>query len=165
MLVSFINVILWFCAISLLLQLLFYTSIVNLNSQVGDNHKVLWTCRFVGTHRPGLLILKRTKESIEMRDSIFHSATIYANALMHVGTTVDIFLRENMRTKESIEMRDSIFHSATIYANALMHVGTTVDIFLRENMDWLSKATNWAKFCATTGLGVIHRGHLKQGDY
>nr|GEX59037.1 26S proteasome non-ATPase regulatory subunit 1 homolog A-like [Tanacetum cinerariifolium] len=125
MLVSFINVILWFCAISLLLQLLFYTSIVNLNSQVGDNHKVLWTCRFVGTHRPDLLILKRTKESIEMRDSIFHGATIYANALMHVGTTVDIFLR--------------------------------------ENMDWLSKATNWAKFGATTGLGVIHRGHLKQG--
>ncbi|GKA13574.1 26S proteasome non-ATPase regulatory subunit 1 homolog A-like protein, partial [Tanacetum coccineum] len=67
------------------------------------------------------------------------------------------------RTKESIEMRDSIFHSATIYANALMHVGTTIDIFLRENMDWLSKATKVAKIGATTGLGVIHRGHLKQG--
>ncbi|GJW13463.1 26S proteasome non-ATPase regulatory subunit 1 homolog A-like protein [Tanacetum coccineum] len=67
------------------------------------------------------------------------------------------------RTKESIETRDIIFHGATIYANALMHVGTTVDTFLRENMDWLSKATNWAKFGATTGLGVIHSGHLKQG--
>ncbi|GKC03534.1 26S proteasome non-ATPase regulatory subunit 1 homolog A-like protein [Tanacetum coccineum] len=67
------------------------------------------------------------------------------------------------RTKELIEMRDIIFHSATIYANALMHVGTTIDIFLRENMDWLSKATKVAKIGATTGLGVIHRGHLKQG--
>ncbi len=35
--------------------------------------------------------------------------------------------------------------------------GTTVDMFLRENMDWLSRATNWAKFSATAGLGVIHR--------
>ena len=35
--------------------------------------------------------------------------------------------------------------------------GTTVDQFLRENMDWLSRATNWAKFSATAGLGVIHR--------
>jgi hypothetical protein len=25
-----------------------------------------------------------------------------------------------------------------------------------------SRATNWAKFAATAGLGVIHRGHLSQ---
>ena len=60
-------------------------------------------------------------------------------------------------------MRNSVCHSATIYANALMHAGTTVDTFLRENLEWLSRATNWAKFSATAGLGVIHRGHLRQG--
>uniref|UniRef100_A0A2P2MRE3 26S proteasome non-ATPase regulatory subunit 1 homolog n=1 Tax=Rhizophora mucronata TaxID=61149 RepID=A0A2P2MRE3_RHIMU len=65
--------------------------------------------------------------------------------------------------KQSIEMRNSVCHSATIYANAIMHAGTTVDTFLRENLDWLSRATNWAKFSATAGLGVIHRGHLRQG--
>ncbi|XP_076924514.1 26S proteasome non-ATPase regulatory subunit 1 homolog A-like [Bidens hawaiensis] len=65
--------------------------------------------------------------------------------------------------KQSIEMRNSVCHSATIYANALMHAGTTVDTFLRENLDWLSRATNWAKFSATAGLGVIHHGHLQQG--
>ncbi|KAI0492395.1 hypothetical protein KFK09_026666 [Dendrobium nobile] len=65
--------------------------------------------------------------------------------------------------KQSVEMRNSVCHSATICANALMHAGTTVDTFLRENLDWLSRATNWAKFSATAGLGVIHRGHLKQG--
>lgn len=27
----------------------------------------------------------------------------------------------------------------------------------------MSKATSWAKFSATAGLGVIHRGHLQQG--
>ncbi|KAM3268483.1 hypothetical protein P3S67_031424 [Capsicum chacoense] len=35
--------------------------------------------------------------------------------------------------------------------------------FLRENLDWLSRATDWAKFSATAGLGVIHCGHLQQG--
>jgi 26S proteasome regulatory subunit N2 len=30
-------------------------------------------------------------------------------------------------------------------------------------LDWLSKASNWSKFSATAGLGVIHRGNLTQG--
>ena len=59
-------------------------------------------------------------------------------------------------------MRNSVSHSAIIFANALMHCGTTVDSFLRDNLDWLSRATNWAKFSATAGLGVIHRGHLAE---
>ncbi|KAL8162880.1 hypothetical protein V2J09_014369 [Rumex salicifolius] len=67
------------------------------------------------------------------------------------------------RIKQSVEMRNSVCHSATIHANAIMHAGTTVDTFLRENLDWLSRATNWAKFSATAGLGVIHKGHLQQG--
>eukprot|EP00249_Psilotum_nudum_P023630 c28942_g1_i2 orf=532-3591(-) len=65
--------------------------------------------------------------------------------------------------KQSVEIRNSVCHSATIYSNALMHAGTTVDTFLRENLEWLSRATNWAKFSATAGLGVIHKGHLQQG--
>lgn len=66
-------------------------------------------------------------------------------------------------TKTAVESRNSVCHSATIFANAIMHAGTTVDTFLRENLDWLSRATNWAKFSAIAGLGVIHRGHLQQG--
>ena len=60
------------------------------------------------------------------------------------------------------QVRNSVCHSAAIFANAIMHSGTTVDAFLRENLEWLSRATNWAKFSATAGLGVIHRGHLAQ---
>lgn len=43
-----------------------------------------------------------------------------------------------------------------------MHAGTTSDIFLRENLEWLSRASNWSKFSATAGLGVIHKGYLEQ---
>lgn len=49
-------------------------------------------------YRSDLLVLKTIKQSIEMRNSVCHSATIYANALMHAGTTVDTFLRENLVT-------------------------------------------------------------------
>lgn len=61
-----------------------------------------------------------------------------------------------------MQARLSVCHSAIIFANAVMHKGTTVDAFLRENLEWLSRATNWAKFSATAGLGVIHSGHLAQ---
>jgi 26S proteasome regulatory subunit N2 len=43
-----------------------------------------------------------------------------------------------------------------------MHCGTTSDQFLRDNLDWLGRATNWAKFTATSSLGVIHKGHEKE---
>lgn len=66
-------------------------------------------------------------------------------------------------TKSILEPRNSVTHSATIFANAIMNAGTTRDSFLRENLEWLSRATNWAKFSAASGLGVIHKGHLNEG--
>lgn len=63
----------------------------------------------------------------------------------------------------AVDNRQVTLHGSMVLSNALMHAGTTVDSFLRENLDWLSRATNWAKFSATAGLGVIHRGHITQG--
>jgi 26S proteasome regulatory subunit N2 len=51
-------------------------------------------------------------------------------------------------------------HSAVTFANGFMHSGTSYDTFLRENMEWLSRATNWAKFSATSALGSLHQGQL-----
>ena len=64
--------------------------------------------------------------------------------------------------KAGVEPRNGVCHAATVFSNAIMHCGTGVDTFLRENLDWLAKATNWAKFSATAGLGVIHRGALSK---
>jgi 26S proteasome regulatory subunit N2 len=73
----------------------------------------------------------------------------------------DLLLLKQIRT--AVESRNSVCHSATVLCNALMHAGTTVDTFLRENLDWLSRATNWARFSATAGMGVIHHGQLSEG--
>ena len=38
-----------------------------------------------------------------------------------------------------------------------MNAGTTDDSFLKDNLDWVAKACNWAKFSATSTLGMIHK--------
>lgn len=88
------------------------------------------------------------------------SINLYLEFLYHNNHT-DLAILKNI--KNAVEIRNSVCHSATIFANALMHAGTTRDTFLRENLEWLARATNWAKFSATAGLGVIHKGHLKEG--
>lgn len=70
----------------------------------------------------------------------------------------DLTILKNM--KNTVETRNSVCHGAVVFANAIMHSGTTVDTFLRDNLDWLSRATNWSKFSATAGLGVIHKGQI-----
>ena len=41
-------------------------------------------------------ILSKIKESLDARNSIFHTALTFANAFMHSGTTVDGFFRDNL---------------------------------------------------------------------
>ncbi|KAJ3068676.1 proteasome regulatory particle base subunit [Podochytrium sp. JEL0797] len=67
------------------------------------------------------------------------------------------------QTRIALESRSAVFHSAITVANGFMNAGTTSDEFLRQNLEWLAKATNWTKFTATAGLGVIHRGHISRG--
>ncbi|KAI0721359.1 26S proteasome regulatory complex non-ATPase subcomplex Rpn2/Psmd1 subunit [Cerioporus squamosus] len=43
-----------------------------------------------------MLILKNTKDVLEPRSSIYHTALSLQNAFMHAGTTSDVFLRENL---------------------------------------------------------------------
>lgn len=70
----------------------------------------------------------------------------------------DPLILKNIKT--ATEGRSSMLHLGTIYAHSFMNAGTTNDTFLRDNLEWLSRATNWAKFSAIGGLGVIHKGQL-----
>eukprot|EP01114_Cavostelium_apophysatum_P007838 TRINITY_DN2003_c0_g1_i1.p1 TRINITY_DN2003_c0_g1~~TRINITY_DN2003_c0_g1_i1.p1 ORF type:complete len:963 (-),score=285.53 TRINITY_DN2003_c0_g1_i1:59-2947(-) len=98
----------------------------------------------------------------KLRSIISGETTISKNLdFLFRNNNTDLLILKNIKT--AVESRSSVLHSATIFANALMHAGTTSDQFLRDNLEWLSRATNWAKFAAIAGLGVIHRGHLKEG--
>lgn len=73
---------------------------------------------------------------------------------MHAGTTVDTFLRENLVSQILL---------CPGYFILCFSMFCYLSLCIPEIQDWLSRATNWAKFSATAGLGVIHRGHLQQG--
>ena len=42
------------------------------------------------------IILNNIKAALEVRNSVTHQATVFANAVMHTGTTVDSFVTENL---------------------------------------------------------------------
>ena len=75
--------------------------------------------------------------------------------LFHNNHT-DIYLLNTI--KASVDPKNSVTHTATVYANSLMHAGTAVDTFVRENLSFICRANHWAKFAATAGFGVIHKG-------
>ena len=88
---------------------------------------------------------------------------------LSIGLNLEFLFRNNhtdtlilKNTKTAFDSRSSAQHSAITFANAFQNAGTTSDEFLRQSLDWLSKATNWAKFSATAALGVIHKGHLSK---
>lgn len=78
------------------------------------------------------------------------------------------FLCANNRTdllilrkmKDSFQ-RSSVLHNAVVISHAFMNSGTTQHTFLRDNEQWLMKATNWARFTAIGGIGVVHKGHME----
>ncbi|KAJ7487490.1 armadillo-type protein [Mycena galericulata] len=104
-----------------------------------------------------------TKETYDKLRSILtgqESVKLYLEFLKR-NNQVDLLILRN--TKDVLEPRSSIYHTALTLQNAFMHSGTTSDIFLHENLDWLGLASNWSKFSATAGLGVIHKGYFEQG--
>ncbi|KAH8120111.1 26S proteasome regulatory complex, non-ATPase subcomplex, Rpn2/Psmd1 subunit [Phellopilus nigrolimitatus] len=104
-----------------------------------------------------------TKETYDKLRQILagqESVKLYLQFLK-MNNKVDMLILNN--TRDVLESRSSVYHTALTLQNAFMHSGTASDIFLRENLTWLSKANNWAKFSATAGLGVIHKGHFEEG--
>ncbi|GAA99317.1 uncharacterized protein L969DRAFT_86556 [Mixia osmundae IAM 14324] len=47
-------------------------------------------------NKADLLILRNTKDALEARNSLYHSAVTFSNAFAHAGTTSDQFLRDSL---------------------------------------------------------------------
>ena len=97
-------------------------------------------------------------------------------SLMHIlsGETPNKLLLNFMKTqkkidagifndiKETINPSNSITHEATLWANAIMNAGTADNEVLKANLEWVAKASNWEKFAATAGLGMIHYRNVNE---
>jgi len=55
-----------------------------------------------------------------------------------------------------------MIHAAIVWANGCMNAYTTNDTFIRDNLGWVSMATNWNRFSATSSMGMIHMGNKKE---
>ncbi|KAH7928528.1 26S proteasome regulatory complex non-ATPase subcomplex Rpn2/Psmd1 subunit [Leucogyrophana mollusca] len=81
-------------------------------------------------NRVDMLILKNSKDALEPRSSIYHTALTLQNAFMHAGTTSDIFLRENL---EWLGMASNWSKFSTTAALGVIHKG-----YYQEGMNILS---------------------------
>ena len=109
---------------------------------------------------PSPLVVSTSVESNTKRSHFY--AILYGNST--IALHQEFLIRNNhtdIQVLKNIKefVRYSITHNATIISNAVMCYGTTSDVFLRGNLEWLGKAQNWAKFTATSSLGLIHWGH------
>ncbi|KAK9477850.1 armadillo-type protein [Lipomyces japonicus] len=116
-------------------------------------------------NKTDLLILNRTKDTLEARNSIFHSAISFENAFLHAGTTADGFFRDNLEWL-SKAMNWSKF-SATA-ALGVIHKGNLSQgmNLLRpylpsENATSQSTGSKYSQGGSLYALGLVFAGHGK----
>jgi 26S proteasome regulatory subunit N2 len=107
-----------------------------------------------------MLLLKQIKDSIEARNSIGHNATVFANAIMHCGTTVDSFLRENIDWLKRSTNWAKFSATACVGTIHKGHISKGMAV-LRDYLPG-SGATGGSPYLeggALYALGVINAGH------
>lgn len=63
---------------------------------LGEESIQLYLDFLIRSNHADLSVLKSVRETIDARNSIYHSAMTFSNAFMNAGTTSDRFLRENL---------------------------------------------------------------------
>ncbi|MCQ2817937.1 MAG: HEAT repeat domain-containing protein [archaeon] len=64
---------------------------------------------------------------------------------------------------KNAEKGGNVVHLGIILCNSLLNSHTGDDNFFKKNTQWISRATNWARFQATSCLGVVHMNNTKKG--
>lgn len=124
--------------------------------QISFNVQADATQEFLGHVVSGLRIeSSKTLESLRDILSGRVSRRLYLEFLCRNNRTDALILE---KTKGSLNPQMSLHHQALSCANGFTQAGSTNDEFLRKNLDFLSHASNWAKFSAAASLGSIHKG-------
>ncbi|KAL1542968.1 26S proteasome non-ATPase regulatory subunit 1 A [Salvia divinorum] len=80
-----------------LLEAVYAKRLTKIRGILDEETSIQLTLQFLHSHnKSDLLILKTIKHCVVTRDKVCHTATVFANAIMHAGTAVDTFMRENM---------------------------------------------------------------------
>eukprot|EP00761_Pharyngomonas_kirbyi_P003393 gb/GECH01003397.1/.p1 GENE.gb/GECH01003397.1/~~gb/GECH01003397.1/.p1 ORF type:complete len:957 (+),score=273.86 gb/GECH01003397.1/:1-2871(+) len=108
-----------------------------------------------------LLILKNIKETVESRSSVYHNATVISNAIMHAGTTVDQFLRDNLEWLGKATNWAKFSATASlgvIHKGQLQESLTVLGPYLPGTAQ-SSQPSPYSEGGALYALGIIHSNH------
>ena len=112
-------------------------------------------------NKTDMSILKVTRESLEDRYSIYHSAITFTNAFAHCGTTSDKFLRENL---DWLGRASNWAKFSTTAALGLIHRGSWINGMrvVRPYLPGGSAPSKFSEGGALFALGLIYAGR-KEG--
>ncbi|GMF07571.1 unnamed protein product [[Candida] boidinii] len=105
-------------------------------------------------------VLNKTKQSLESRNSLYHSAVTFENAFLHAGTTDDSFFRSNL---EWLGKATNWSKFSATAALGVIHKGN-----LSQGRNILqpylpgSTSSPYTNSGSLYGLGLIYAGHGKE---
>uniref|UniRef100_A0A7S1DMZ6 26S proteasome regulatory subunit RPN2 C-terminal domain-containing protein n=2 Tax=Hemiselmis andersenii TaxID=464988 RepID=A0A7S1DMZ6_HEMAN len=110
-------------------------------------------------NKTDMLILNNIKGSLEVRNSVTHQATVFANAVMHTGTTVDTFITENLEWLKRATNWAKFSATACV---GMMHKGC-INSSLNVMKEYLPQpgmhSSPYSEGGALYALGLIHAHH------
>ncbi|QIW98085.1 hypothetical protein AMS68_003603 [Peltaster fructicola] len=114
------------------------------------------------TCRTDKAILNKIRDSLEARNSIFHTSVTFANAFMHAGTTIDSFFRDNLDWLQ--KAGDWSKFSATA-ALGVIHRGNLsqgqklLEPYLPKANSSTRAGSTYSQGGSLYGLGLIYTNH------
>mmetsp|Transcript_18315 Transcript_18315/g.25730 ORF Transcript_18315/g.25730 Transcript_18315/m.25730 type:complete len:702 (-) Transcript_18315:909-3014(-) len=117
-----------------------------------------------GHNKTDLTILNQIKEKLEPRNSVTHNATVMAHAIMHVGTTVDTFLRDNLEWLGRATNWAKFTATASIGVIHKGHVEESLKILAPYLPQAGQSGSPYQEGGALYALGLIHSNHASGKD-
>ncbi|CAG8442804.1 7968_t:CDS:10 [Ambispora gerdemannii] len=106
-----------------------------------------------------LLILKNTKNALESRNSVYHSAVTFANAFMHAGTTSDEFLRQNLEWLSRATNWSKFSATAALGVIHKGHLSQGLALLAPYLPQEGVNASSYSEGGSLFALGLIHANH------
>ena len=107
-------------------------------------------------------VLNKIRDSLEARNSIFHSSVTFANAFMNAGTTVDSFFRENLEWLGKAVNWSKFTATAAlgvIHRGNLNNGQKLLEPYLPKETANASAGSTYSQGGALYALGLIYTNH------
>lgn len=110
-------------------------------------------------NKTDLNILKQIKDKLEARNAVTHNATVMAHAIMHAGTTVDTFLRDNLEWLGKAQHWAKYSATATIGIIHKGHHKESLTVLAPYLPTAGQQGSSFQEGGAMYALGLIHTNH------